>query len=496
MQEVLSVEVMRRSDAAAIAAGTPGRELMRRAGEAVFRAAEWPGKTAIVCGKGNNAGDGYVLGTLMAENGIPCELLIPGEGFSEDGRYWFDRCTEKGIPVRLWQDTADLSGFAAVADCIFGTGFRGDVSGEAARMIDRINESGAYVVSVDINSGLNGDSGMAEKAVRSDLTVSVGSWKPGHFLNMAMDLMKRKVNCDIGIAPAGRAYRLMEEADARAVFPERKHFANKGTYGYLALIGGSLKYSGAVRLAAASNAAMRAGAGVVKAAVPRSLCPAMIPLILESTLFPLSDRDGQFLFRKEEFDELLGNVKTAAFGMGIGNTAETRKAVRYLLETFPGTLIIDADGLNALAEEIKENPAALRNAAGRIVLTPHPGEFARLSGKNIPEIQQGGVPAAEAFAAAHGVTLLLKGPATVVTDGQETWIVDRGCPGMATAGSGDVLSGILAAVCAGNAPLSRAAAAGAWINGRAGEMAEAENGPVSMTAGDTVRAIAGAIGKK
>ena len=493
MKNILSVETMRRSDAETIAAGTPGRELMRRAGEAVFRAAKWPGKIAVVCGKGNNAGDGYVLAALMADSGIPCELVVPGGDFSGDGKYWFDRCREKNVPVRLWKDTVDFSGFAAIADCIFGTGFHGAVTGEAARIIDRINDSGAYVVSVDINSGLNGDNGMADKAVRSDLTVSVGSWKPGHFLNMAMDLMKEKVNCDIGIEPAGRAFRLMEAEDAAAAFPPRRHFANKGTYGYLALIGGSLKYSGAIRLAEAANAAMRAGAGVVKAAVPGSLCPAMIPLILESTLFPLPDNAGEMLFSREALEELLRNVRTAAFGMGAGHTEETRKTVRYLLESFPGTLVIDADGLNALAEILKENPDALKNAAGRIVLTPHPGEFSRLCGKSIPEIQREGVKAAETFAAEHGITLLLKGPATIVTDGWETWITDRGCPGMATAGSGDVLSGILAAVCAGDAPLPQTVAAGAWINGRAGELAQAEEGPVSMTAGDTVRAIPRAV---
>ena len=119
--------------------------------------------------------------------------------------------------------------------------------------------------------------------------------------------------------------------------------------------------------------------------------------------------------------------------------------------------------------------------------------YSTVTGKSIPEIQQEGVKAAETFAAEHGITLLLKGPATIVTDGRETWITDRGCPGMATAGSGDVLSGILAAVCAGDAPLPQTVAAGAWINGRAGELAQAEEGPVSMTAGDTVRAIPRAV---
>jgi NAD(P)H-hydrate epimerase len=160
------------------------------------------------------------------------------------------------------------------------------------------------------------------------------------------------------------------------------------------------------------------------------------------------------------------------------------------LEHFEGTLIIDADGLNALAENRREDPAALRRARGRVLLTPHPGEFARLTGRSIPEIQADSLSLAENFARTEGVTLLLKGPATIITDGTETWLTDRGCPGMATAGSGDVLSGILAALCAWlPEELLRATVAAAWINGRAGELAQEESSDISMTASDTVRAL-------
>jgi NAD(P)H-hydrate epimerase len=305
--------------------------------------------------------------------------------------------------------------------------------------------------------------------------------------------MRNKVNIDIGISPQGHGMRRMEAADAAELFPPRKHFSHKGDYGYIALMGGSFRYSGAVRLAAMAGAAMRAGAGVARLCAPRSLCRVMIPEILEVTLFPLAENDGDMVFREAEFREAIRGVRTVAFGMGAGLTAETEQAVRFLLEEYAGTLILDADGLNALAALLREEPGILKGAGGRVLLTPHPGEFARLTGKTVPEIQADGLNLAEAFAREHGVTVLLKGPATIVTDGRETWITDRGCPGMATAGSGDVLSGILAAVCAGDAPLPQTVAAGAWINGRAGELAQAEEGPVSMTAGDTVRAIPRAV---
>ncbi len=493
MKRILDVRSMRESDAATIAGGISGRELMRRAGEGIFRAAEWKPPVAIVCGKGNNAGDGFVLGTLLADAGIECRILIQGEEYTPDGGWWARQCRDRGIPFLRWQDTESLAEYGSVADCIFGTGFRGRAEGEAARMIEMINRSGARVVSADINSGLNGDSGLAEKAVKSHLTVSVGWFQPGHFLNMAADLMDRRVNCEIGIDPLGPERYLMEAADAAALFPSRKHFSNKGTYGYLGLVGGSRRYPGAIRLAAAANAAMRAGAGVVKTAVPRFLWEPLMPLILESTLFPLSEEGDGIRFRREEWAELAAGLRVIALGMGLGNTEGTREGLAFLLREYGGTLIIDADGLNALAGMLGEEPDLLKKAKCRVLLTPHPGEFSRLTGKSIREIQEDGLTLAEAFAGAQGVTLLLKGPATLVTDGAVTYFTDRGCPGMATAGSGDVLSGILAAVCAGNQPLPLAAAAGAWLNGRAGEIAGERKGDISMTAGDTVEAIPEAL---
>ena len=494
MQDILSVGEMRMSDAAAISTFVPGMELMRRAGEGIFRAAQWKPPVAVVCGTGNNAGDGYVTAMMLQEAGIPCEILLQEEKFTQDGKFWFGCCAARGIPVRMWADTDSLQGYGSVADCIFGTGFHGAAEGEAARMIRMINESGAYVVSADINSGLNGDTGMAEEAVRSDLTVCVGSWQPGHFLNMAGDLIGEKVCVDIGIPPRGRGMKLFEGEDAAKLFPPRKHFSHKGDYGTIALIGGSLRYSGAIRLAALANAGMRAGAGIARICAPRSICEKMIPEILEATLFPLDEQDGEILFREDTFREALKGTRTAAFGMGAGNSEETAKAVQFLLREYEGTLILDADALNALAAS---GCRGLAEAKGNVILTPHPGEFSRLSGKTMEKIRNNPIPLAEEFARNHGVTLLLKGPATIITDGAATYLTDRGAPGMATAGSGDVLSGVLAAVAASNPDRpAEAAAAAAWLNGRAGEIAQARTGAVSMTAGDTAAAVREILNEK
>ena len=646
IKEILSVNNMRISDAHTIETSVSGRELMMRAGRAIFENVEWKPPVAIVCGTGNNAGDGYVLAKLLLDAKIPCTVILLEEKFSPDGRYYFDilgtepvnRLEDEKDPAGtgsavLFKEGMDLQGFSTIVDCIFGTGFKGEVRGKAADAIRAINASGAFVVSVDINSGLNGDSGMpghvvgqgpegtpdktgiseinkttenagiSEKAeitektgtpgisgkneitekaenicVLSDLTISIGSFKPGHFLNMAKDVMKKKINCDIGITPVERPYYLLEESDIKLYFKPRPNYSHKGTYGYVALIGGSKRYSGAIRLASMANtalrkscskftktdetcreytengnncnpamlanAAMRSGAGVVKIAVANSLCPVVASQVLESTLFPLSDNDGEIRFVESEIAELISNVKTVAFGMGIGVTKETAKILDYLLDNYGGRLIVDADGLTLLSKESTER---ILHSKPELILTPHVKEFSRLiKGRGIDNSSTP-IERAEKFAAMHNVVLLLKGPSTIITDGESTYITDTGCAGMATAGSGDVLSGILAATCAyipdlktctytpdgqvskplmhdrffkvqntatdlrtegmpelsetvksssnpvrklsGSSKLVTATAIGAYINGKAGELAQKKTNSVSMIASDTVSCI-------
>ena len=198
-ERLVSVETMRKSDAWTIANLVSSKELMRRAGTAIFEAADWKSPVAVVCGKGNNAGDGYVAADLMKKAGIDCRIILLEERFSGDGKYYFDICREAGIPVEIYSEATDLHPFGSILDCLLGTGFQGEVTCAMKDLIGKINESGAYVVSADINSGLNGDTGMGSVYVISDLTVSIGNYKFGHFRGEARRAMKTKVNCDIGI---------------------------------------------------------------------------------------------------------------------------------------------------------------------------------------------------------------------------------------------------------------------------------------------------------
>ncbi|MBO7426847.1 MAG: NAD(P)H-hydrate epimerase [Clostridiales bacterium] len=206
MATCVSTEVMRNSDRWTIENLVPSKELMARAGKAIFEQAEWKAPVGIICGKGNNAGDGFVVAGLLKDHGIDCEIvLLYEDSFSEDGRYFYDKCLEKDIPVVKEGHYGDYN---TILDAIFGTGFKGEVREPAKSAIENINSSGAYVVCADINSGLNGDTGLGDLYVISDLTVSIGTYKYGHFLGNADKAMKRRVNCDIGIKIIGETKEL------------------------------------------------------------------------------------------------------------------------------------------------------------------------------------------------------------------------------------------------------------------------------------------------
>lgn len=491
MIHVTTVSVMRERDAATIEGGVPGRELMWRAACGIYRSIPREGRVGILCGSGNNAGDGYALALLLKKDHRDCTLLRLDTRTSPDGAYYLEKCLQEEIPSVLLGDEIDLSSYDILVDCILGTGFRGDVGGKLADAIRAINQSGKFVISVDINSGLQGDSGEGDLCVCSDLTVSIGTYKTGLFLGRAKDVIKNKCNVDIGIEMPKSLIGVVEGSDFASVLRPRPETSHKGNYGYITVMGGCPSYSGAVKLANLSAAALRAGCGVARLAVPASIVQSVSPYLLESTLLSLPCDDKGYMAYDEEVLDLLPSCQAAiAIGMGWGRGRDNERILSHLLMRGSIPLLIDADGLNTLAEMDK---SLLKRTKCRVVLTPHLKEFERLSSIPISEIQRDPIGHARAFAKEYGVVLLLKGACTVVTDGEETLLVDRGCAGMATAGSGDVLSGILAGLL-GYAPVTTlTVACGAYIAGLAGELAQEVMGSISMIASDTVSRIPMAI---
>ena len=256
-----------------------------------------------------------------------------------------------------------------------------------------------------------------------------------------------------------------------------------------------MEYSGAVKLANLALSSLKVGAGVVKLATARSIYLSVSPYLVESTFYPLNDRKGSIVFSKKEIDSLLRGVRAVAIGMGIGNTKNVYKILVHILKNYDITVIIDADGLNALA---KYGMDILKETRCNVILTPHPKEMERLCGINVKEILNDPISIAKDFANEYKLTLLLKGSATVITDGKDVYISDRGCSGMATAGSGDVLSGVILGVCAQNnikEEMLLNVASAAFINGLAGEIAEKKSNEISMTSLDTVNSLGEAISK-
>ena len=282
----------------------------------------------------------------------------------------------------------------------------------------------------------------------------------------------------------------IETKDIKNKFIQRPKDTNKGDYGYVGIMGGSLEYSGAIKLANLSASAMRAGCGVVRLIVPEGIAKAIAPFLLEQTIFPMNDNANKMVFSEKQINEALAKLRALAIGMGLGQGKEYEKILEYILGNYNIPVVIDADGLNTIS---KMNMDILKSTKCKVILTPHLKEFERLSKIKIEDIEKDEITIAKDFAKKYDVILLLKGPTTIVTDGEKVYLVKGGCPGMATAGSGDVLSGILVGLLGYNKPDILTVATGAYLNGIAGEIAQEKYTDISMIASDTVKCLPEAI---
>ncbi len=477
MRSVIFAKSALEADKKAIDNGTPSLLLMERAARGMRDSHSFVGKSAIVCGSGNNGGDGYALATML--EGCDVFYIVPPA--TPDSAHYYTKCLEIGIPVEEYTEGC-LSGYDTIVDCIFGVGLNRPVDGTAAVAIREINDSGAFVMSADVPSGLFADNGQCGECVCADMTVTFSAPKPGHYLNNGIDVCGELKVCDIGTETKADAF-LIEKNDLKSVFHARKRNSNKGTYGYVTIMGGCEKYSGAAKLANMAASAMRVGSGVVKLAVGRSIAHSVSPYLLESTLYPLPDAEGYISFDPAAIGEALLGASAACIGMGMGHGVDTDRVVRYVIENYGGKIIIDADALNAVA---RMGCDVLNTAKGRVVITPHPGELARLCGCTVAEILDDPVGVAKTFAKRYNVVVLLKGCTTVITDGNTVYLCDKGCPGQATAGSGDVLSGVLCGILGYCDDLLLSAASATYLCGEAACLTEKEKGSYSMVASDTV----------
>jgi len=486
--------------------GIPGLELMENAGRATYdMIVEYYGsvannRVAVVAGKGNNGGDGCVVARYLKENGAHVEiyLLAKKKDVAGDAAVNLKRAIELGMPVREIEQAADLripDDTWLIVDAIFGTGFSGEMHPSYDTIINKINETGIPVVAIDAPSGLNGATGgIATPTIKADLTVTFGLPKIGQVLYPGKGYCGFLEVVDIGF-PEGLdkdiKTHLITADDARALLPPRKPDAHKGDYGKLFVLAGSTGLTGAATMA--SLTALKAGAGLVVLGCPASLNPTLEIKLTEVMTKPLPDvkKRGCFALRgMGEIRQQIAWADAVAIGPGIGTHHETAELVQRLARQVEKPLVIDADGLNNLARDIE----SLKLHKGPLVISPHPGEFSRLCGKSIDEIAKNRMALAGQFAAEFNLTIILKGaPSIIAEPGGNIYINYSGNEGMATAGSGDVLTGLIGGFLAQGQPATQAAVLATFVHGLAGDIAAEAIGERGMIAGDIMNFVPKAL---
>jgi ADP-dependent NAD(P)H-hydrate dehydratase / NAD(P)H-hydrate epimerase len=455
--------------------GIPGIILMENAAHALLRFIKsiTHRRVTIVCGGGNNGGDGFALGRLLLIEGYYVDIFCFADikDIKGDARVNFDMLIKMGITIgndlNLLETSVERS--EVTVDAIFGTGLRGRVEGTYYRLIEAINLKARHIVSVDIPSGINGETGEAlGTCIYARDTITFGCLKLGHLLGEG-----RKASGKVVVENISLPRRCIEDQNLAvtsnygeyplSLLKMRGLDTNKGDYGKVYIIGGSHLMSGAVALSA--SAAISSGAGLVTCVIPESILDRVGVLVPEAIYSHFEQKDGHSYISYNALNSIMEKASAIAFGVGLGDAQHMATALSYLIQKSNKPLIIDADGINMLTT-LKEK---LKKRKCDVILTPHPGEMSRLTGLSIDHINKNRLQVAGDFAREHRCILLLKGSSTVVTDGKMAYINTTGNPGMATGGSGDVLTGLIAALVGQGYSSYEAAILGANIHGLAGD---------------------------
>ena len=511
MIKVVTAGQMRRIDEKTInEIKIPGLILMENAGAAVAAAVveRFPNpaglKTCVFCGKGNNGGDGFVAARRLANMGadVTAFLVCRREDVKGDAAVNLAAFEAMGGAVKEITEPRHLGNFklkfmhsALIVDALLGTGLSKAPYGLVEEVIGVINQSPGYKVAVDVPSGMDSDSGVPPGAcVLADVTVTFGLPKVALATYPARGMAGRLIIADISIpakvieeSPCA-AY-IIEREDVAAILPTRKKNAHKGSFGHLAMACGSVGMGGTAALA--GLAALRMGTGLVTAAAPAELCAVYETAVPEMMALPLPSTGGAISAQAAEKFILFASDKSAALiGPGLRTDESTAQFVRNVCAGLEVPLLVDADGLNNIGQDRE----ILKNRKAPTVITPHPGEMARLTGKTVEAIQADRLKTASEYANDTGVVVVLKGAGTVIAlPGAEPRINLTGNHGLATGGSGDVLAGMIAGLMAQGTPPADAAMAGVWLHGRCADIYGVGTDPRSMIPTDIIGLIPRAI---
>jgi len=512
---LVTAEEMRRLDRATIEGGhATGEILMERAGAGVVEALERRYgpilglRVLVLCGTGNNGGDGFVAARHLRGRGAEVHVALLGDRARVRGEALahLERMTASGLDLTpiaseeaLERLVASRDAWDFALDALLGTGAHGEPEGLVAAGVEalrQVDEAGTHVLALDLPTGVDADTGaIARRAVRADLTVTFGCPKRGHLLYPGRAFVGALEVVDIGLAPDALAatpspVRLATPAAMAALLPARDPRAHKGSVGRVLVVGGSTGLTGAVALAA--RAALRSGAGYVQAAIPRSLNDVLeVKLTEEMTLaMPETPERTLALAALEPLLARAGEADAVALGSGLSRHREAAELARRAVAECDRPLVIDADGLNAF----EGHTESLARAQAPRVLTPHLGEMRRLTGIDAGTLEANRIDLTREWARRWRAVIVLKGAPTVTAtaDGHTT-VNPTGNPGMATAGMGDVLTGAIAALIAQGLGPYDAARLGVYLHGMAGDLVAAEMGQAGMVAGDVAEAMPRAL---
>ncbi len=514
---VLNSAQMREADRRTIdEIGIPSLVLMENAGRQVVAAMEamhgelLERQVAVLCGHGNNGGDGFVVARTLMQRGISVSVFLMGRvaDVRGDARINLEILGRLGVTVveigdsQAWElHFSEVRDCSIIVDAIFGTGLNAPVSGLIESVIADVNAAGITVVSIDVPSGLSADAvEPIGESIEADTTVTLGAPKLPLVLPPGETRAGDIVIADIGI-PAdvienleGPRIALLTRHGMRELVTPRVAESHKGDYGRVLIVAGSRGKTGAAHLAAVG--ALRSGAGLVTIATPAN-CQAVLatmgPEYMTEALDEVAEGPGEGVgIDPACVDRVLDMARDViALGPGLGQAGATQQFIRSLVDRATMPLVIDADGLNAFSE----NPDRLAGREGRdVIITPHPGEMARLVGMSADEVQASRLEIARNFAVAHRVYVVLKGHRTLIaTPDERIFINPTGNPGMATGGTGDVLTGMIAAWLAQLLDAEAACKLAVYLHGMAGDLAEADEGEVAMTSADLAGHIGDAI---
>ncbi len=487
--------------------GIPGRDLMENAGRncaeqiaGAYGLGKTPKTAVVFAGKGNNGGDGYVIARYLIEKGWQVKVIVLAhrEAVAGDALLNLNLLPDEVLCFCIdgmelsGRYTQDINSASVVVDAILGIGLSSDLQGIYLGAVELINAAPGNVVAVDIPTGVHGTTGrVLGKAVKAGLTVTFGFAKLGHVLYPGAEYVGRLVVTDIGFPEKlmrdATGYDYLGKKVVSPLFKKRDRQSHKGNYGNCLVIAGSTGMTGAAAITA--NSAVRAGAGVVTLAVPETINHILEMKTTEAITVPLSDAGSGHLLAQAipAIEKLLPGKNVVALGPGLGRRQSTVTTVQSLVETIALPMVIDADALNALAED---TAVLHRKKSGCVILTPHPGEMSRLLGSTVPDVEAIRISVAQEFAARFGVYLVLKGARTIIAspDGKAA-INSSGNPGMATGGMGDVLTGIIAALLGQGYSAWDASCLGVFVHGLAGDMVAVEQGETGMAASDVTNML-------